>query len=34
MGDNKKLRSLMQEYAEAQKIRNELARKLGNDIVS
>jgi DNA primase len=34
MGDNEKLRSLMQEYAEAQKIRNELARKLGNDIVS
>ena len=34
MGDNEKLRSLMLEYAEAQKIRNELARKLGNDIVS
>ena len=34
MGDNEKLRSLMQEYAEAQRIRNELARRLGNDIVS
>ena len=34
MGDNERLRSLMQEYAEAQRIRNELARRLGNDIVS
>ncbi len=33
-GDSSKMRSLMQEYAEAQKIRNELARRLGNDIVS
>jgi len=33
-GDINKMRSLMQEYAEAQKIRNELARRLGNDIVS
>ena len=34
IGDNEKLRSLMQEYAEVQKLRNEAARRLGNDIVT
>ena len=33
-GDNDRLRTLMTEYASAQVIRNNIARELGNQIVT